>query len=183
MSDNAGFTPAPNSVAVRFVRGLDRHSTYPSFVEAAGLSERVAVVQDTFVEGCVDMHFEEPLWRELVECLPRLIPDCQILVTPEIQPEKSMMLGDFLQRWDLTAAEDREPPAIVTALSGQTIALVVVTDFWVRIGGVEPYHDSYTYSVFTGRDVGAEIMAALSHAPSRWRWNLSTEITPTCPPS
>jgi hypothetical protein len=170
-------------VDVRFVRGLDRHSTYPSFVEAAGLNERFAVVQDTFVEGCDDMHFEEPLWRELVECFPRLIPDCQVLVTPEIQPDKPIMLGDFLQRWDLTAAEDREPPPIVTALSGQTIALVMVTDFWVRTGGPDIYHDSYTYSVFSEQDVSAELMATLHHSAARSRWNLATEVTPTGPPS
>ena len=42
--------------------------------------------------------------------------------------------------------------------------MCMVTDYWTRVGGPSLYHDSYTYSLFSDRDVGPEVAAALAVA-------------------
>ena len=87
------FSPPPGGVGIQFVRGLDRLSTYPELAKRAGLGFRFAVVQETYVEGCTDMYFDEALWRELAAFVQSNSRDGEIEVTSKSGVR--MTLGEF----------------------------------------------------------------------------------------
>lgn len=173
MDASTTFEPPDGGVAISFVRGLDRFATFPKFAQQAGLRSRFAVVQETYVEGCVDMHFEEPLWRVLAEFVQSKVPEGVVEVTTE--QGESLPMDWFLSEWRRTAAGEREPPPLLTAWSDFRPTVCMVTDYWTRAGGPQPYHDSYTYSLYSNRDLGDEVMSSLTRTPSRSRWALAAE--------
>jgi len=177
MDTSTPFEPRPGGVDVSFVRGVDRFSTFPDFVKQAHLGSRFAVVQETYVEGCTDMHFEEPLWRALVDFLRNKFPGEAVDVTTELGA--SVPVDRFLTEWDKTVPSEHEPPPVLTASVNFRPIVCMVTDYWTRVGGPRPYHDSYTYSIYSDSDLGDEVMSALADAACRSRWTLAPEVIPT----
>jgi hypothetical protein len=160
---------------------MDRLYKLPDVVKKASLTERFAVVQETYIEGCVDMFFDEPLWRSLTEFLRGKSPSRTVQVTRESE-RKPVSLDEFLSQWDRTPPEDQVPPYVLVAMADERPILCMVTEFWNTVGGPQPYSDSYTYSFFSKDDVGAEVMAALKASPSQSRWSVASEVVTVAPP-
>lgn len=157
-------------VCVRFVRGLDKHSSFPDLVRRAGLNQRFAIIQDTHIQGHADMYFDEPLWRALIEFVKSKAVSGRVEVFSDHRKRASVPIELFLEDWGQTAAEERCPPPMVAAFAGERATLCMVTDNWAAVGGPALYHDSYTHSLFCDRDVELEVMTALTSAPGRKRW-------------
>lgn len=121
------------------------------------------------------MHFDEPLWRALSEFVQSKVPEGAVQVTTELGA--NLALSQFLSEWEKTASSEREPPPVLTATSDFRLTVCMVTDYWTRVGGPPPYHDSYTYSIYADRDLGEEVLNALTKAASRSRWTLAPEVT------
>ncbi|MCR6644982.1 MAG: hypothetical protein NVV62_10995 [Terricaulis sp.] len=47
---------------------------------------------------------------------------------------------------------------------------------WNQIGGPEPYHDSYTYSVFADEDLSARLVRFIRESDDADGWALAEEI-------
>jgi hypothetical protein len=164
------FVPADGAVEVRFVAGNDGLAPIPLAVSAAGLNQRFAVIQETGVEGCVDWYFDELLWRTLVEFAATQGDDQKVLERTTEEP-----LNGFLERWDRTKIEDREPPWTILIRSEGQITFAMVTEYWDLAGGPQPYSDSYTYSLFSHEDVSEKVIAWLRTSDPR-RWMLQPVI-------
>jgi len=52
----------------------------------------------------------------------------------------------FLQQWTAVNSKEREPPRFAFVRNEGALVSLMVTDFWLQIGGPRPYADSYTYS-------------------------------------
>lgn len=169
------FTPPPGSISVRFVRGYDQWSHVPREFAQPTLTHRFAVVQETYVEGCADMFFDEPLWRALAEFV-RVKNSGAVLVLRENQEREPVGLDAFFEELDAAEPDEKEPPPIIQSVAEGVVLMQMVTTYWTRAGGPDLYHDSYTYSLYSGRDISAELTAFLSDAAGHERWTLPSEV-------
>jgi hypothetical protein len=183
----ATFTPPANSVDVCFVKGMDRFSRIPARAARAGLNQRLAVIQETCVEGCIDMHFDELLWRTLADYVRAFVPGARIeVVTKDGRSDRPVSLDRFLEEWNGVAVDGREPPPLLLAISDGGLRLCMATEYWCNAGGPRPYHDSYTYSLYADRDLQGEVLAQLDQAEGRERWRIKREpvdVAALLPPS
>lgn len=153
---------------VRFVAGVDRFTTCPAFVVRAALTHRLGVIQETAVAGCDEMYFDEALWRALIEFVLAYEPgDVTVMRDLKRAEASEIPLAAYLAEWEARAQDDRDPPPAMLLRVGGALRLCIVTDYWTQVGGPMPYHDSYTYSVFTDRDIGTELPGLLA-AADRW---------------
>ena len=172
----ADFKPSRGSIDIRFVRGVDWYTQVPAAAKKAGLDRRFAVIQETAVDGCGDMYFDEPLWRALVEFVRASAGQGTVEVLREGRKVAPTPLDDFLEAWDRLSYDDKCPPPVLIALSAERVVLCTQTQYWNLGGGPRPYHDSYTYQIFSDRDVEAEVIAALDRAPGQRGDHLGLDV-------
>jgi len=165
-----------SGVDVRFVAGLDDHSTFPDIVRDAGLDQRFGVIQDTYVPDSPDMVFNETLWLALVEFVGTWAPDGVLTACPSLDRMKEQAWDTFQSAWLLRVPEDRDPPDAVFLRRADKLVLGLITDPWYAIGGPPLYHDSYTYSLFSSADLGPQVQAHLRQANLGGQWALSEEV-------
>jgi len=177
MNDQAEHGP----VDVTFVSGRERGFRYPPQISQAALDHRLAVVQHTHVSGWPDMVFDQTLWQAICEFL-RLQGIGQVLVgnKDEDLGKHEVALPEFLADQDRLPDEDRAPPGLLVVRSGGRLRLCVVTEYWADVGGPDRYHDSYTYSVFSGFDLTGALPAFLRER-SAGRWVIADEVTRATP--
>ena len=192
-------------VEISFVSDDGPGEWIPKHLVPPGLIHRLAIIQDTYVPDLVDMHFDEGLWRSVVDFVARFDPTAEVTVVPDWSaseddasgsgvfgtfwrrltggqqpalappPEarsREVSLSEFLTQWDALPVGDREVPSIVQSRRDGAIILSVIMEYWNRIGGPKTYHDSYTYSVFAGREVGEGLQRFLSVQPEAHRWRV-----------
>jgi hypothetical protein len=165
---------------VRFVSGMDGVYAQPSVARQVGLGCRFAVVQDSHVEGQDDMVFDEALWRALVDFASRLGDGVEV-ITQTGRRSRPQPLAAWMEAFEATPADDRSPPELLLVHEGNHLKVCMVTEFWSRVGGPAPYHDSYTYAFFSVQDLGREIVAHLESRNGDGRWALAGEIITVSP--
>ncbi|MDP3656731.1 MAG: hypothetical protein Q8R45_07190 [Brevundimonas sp.] len=80
-------------------------------------------------------------------------------------------VAEFIEGWLAQPEDDRRPPPVVFVRRSGELVLCVVAEYWNQVGGHSAtYHDSYTYSVFTGRPVGEDLQRFLCLQPEARRW-------------
>lgn len=171
-------------IEVRFVSGAETGELYPDDPEAKALQWRFAVVQETYVPDWYDgLYFEEPLWRSLVAFVRSHDPAGSVTVISSLYPKptKEVPLADFLDAWERTTEDDRDAPAAVILRSAGRLTLYLQREYWDRLGGPTPYHDSHTFSIFSEVDLSRKIMAHLANDPNAPRWDLAAEPLPAIP--
>lgn len=165
---------APGPVDIVFVSGHERDFRYPPAIAAAGLGHRLAVVQETGVEGWPDMVFDEALWRALCDFLAH---QGEVWVGHDMDDlgREEWSLRAFLEDWERQAPDDRGPPGLLVVRSGGALRFCVVTEYWNQVGGPWPYADSYTYSVFSMEDLSGALPAYFREICDG-RWRLSDDL-------
>jgi hypothetical protein len=174
---------------IELIKGPDPASPIPSFVKAAGLIRRIAVIQHTHRADLVDMYFDEPLWLRLLEFAMEFGRDHEVRIidpggavdrgwlrraardsgrSDEVHPDA------FLSEWNTSKDRYRDPPEYIVVRQTETLVLCIVTEYWTQIGGPAPYADSYTYSIFSKIDVARPVEEYLKEAESVDGWELST---------
>jgi hypothetical protein len=165
---------------ISFVDGVDGVVTAPEIAQKAHLTLRFAVIQETYRSDSVDMYFDEALWTCIADYARRFCRDAQVKVAAlSGQPEQS--LESFLAAWAQLDPSDREPPELMLVRCAGELALCVATEFWCRIGGPQPYADSYTYSLHSKSDISREVMDFLAKAEAASGWQLATAPTQSVP--
>jgi hypothetical protein len=165
---------------VRFVCGMDGVFARPVQARDAGLTNRFAVIQDSHVEGQDDMVFDEALWRALLGFSSRLGDRVEVIAETG-RRSRPQPLKEFMEVFEATPADDRSPPELVLVHEGKHLKVCIVTEFWNRVGGPAPYHDSYTYAFFSAQDLGRDIVAHLERQNGEGLWELSGEIITVSP--
>ncbi|MBS0384934.1 MAG: hypothetical protein JSS00_06255 [Proteobacteria bacterium] len=156
---------------IEFLSGFDAVCPVPPEVRAAGLSYRFAVIQHTYRPDSVNMVFDVPLCRCLLEFVADFAPDV------EVQPERGQApktsVTGFIAKLLAQEVDDQVPPALVFARRDGKIVLCMASEEWAQVGGPEPYHDSYTYSLFTHQDIGSRVKALLATHSEAEGWRLA----------
>lgn len=168
------FRPGKGAVEIRFVSGEDGLTPLPPIVAKAQFSARFAVVQDTYVEGCVDMYFDQSLWRALAGYVAGLGGTVSVLT--KFKDRLEAPLDAFLEGWEAIPDEDKDPPWVLLVRSEDRLLMAMVTDYWVQVGGPKLYHDSYTYSLLSDRRLEDEVQAVLAVAPGSESWSLAPQV-------
>ncbi|WP_426014020.1 hypothetical protein [Caulobacter sp. DWR2-3-1b2] len=177
--DRGAFEPSDASVDVRFVKGNEGFSSIPEIVALSGLNERFAVIQETAVEGCSDWYFDKLLWRCLVTYLAER--GGQVTVLVQWRGTDEVPIDEYIGPWERIEPQDQEPPwALLVRIDGR-LTLSMVTEYWCLVGGPIPYHDSYTYSLFSQRDVSEEVLLAIKGSPAVRRWHLQEDVIGVSP--
>ena len=136
---------------IRFASGMDGEFARPPQAKRAGFDKRFAVIQDTHVPGHDDMVFDEALWRALVDFASRLGDRVEV-ITQTGRRSRPQPLAAWMEAFEATPADDRSPPELLLVHEGNHLKVCMVTEFWSRVGGPAPYHDSYTYAFFSVQD-------------------------------
>ncbi len=98
-----------------------------------GLGFRTAVIQDTGVPGCVDMYFDEALWRGVVNFAGQYDPSGEVTVLLDFAEYQHALrapgrIASFWRR--LTGAPASPRPPLPDALGGE-IPLVEFLEGWL----------------------------------------------------
>lgn len=158
-------------VEICFVSGFERNWRPPNGLQVAGLNRRIAVVQDSYVPGEIDMFFDQPLLLAMIDFLREVAPGGDITAVNDLRRD-GQPVEIWLAGWNALAAEDRQAPAAIrVSVEGRT-TVCIVTEFWNRVGGPRPYHDSWTYSVLSERDLSSDLPAFLAKRPEASRWTV-----------
>ena len=161
---------------IRFVSGIDSVTRIPKLVRLSDLRRRFAVIQDTYRSDSAEMYFDEALWCSLFEFAKQYAPAVRVSIVLErdIKEMLELSVDAFDSYWRIL--EDRCPPPFVLVRDSDKLVLFVATEYWNRVGGPMPYHDSYTYSLFSREDVSQRAVDFLRNSETAQQWDMSSEI-------
>ena len=87
-----------------------------------------------------------------------------------------LSLSEFLKSWSAVAPADKSPPWAVLVSEGEVLKIGMVTEYWNRVGGPQPYSDSYTYAIYSEHEVFEGILKHLRAANVSERWFLDLPV-------
>lgn len=163
-------------VEITFVSGPEPTLEAPAAVRSAGLQRRLAIVQDSYVEGCVDMVHDRDLWLALADFVGGY-GEGLVLVSPDERDlgRFEQTLEAFLADQTSLPVEDQYPPAALLLRLNGALRLCVVTEPWANVGGPDRYHDSWTYAVYADDDLD-EVLPAYLRRVSAGRWIVAAGV-------
>ncbi len=166
-------------IDIDFVTGIERDARFPKYLAASGLTHRFAIVQQTYVEGAGEMVVDERLWLALVAFVGAYAPDTTVTVAAQVTDvgRNERPLSDYVAEWEAKAPADRDhPPGAVVLRNAQGLVLCMLTEEWYSVGGPGVYHDSCTYSLFSGCDIADQVLACLRDHPDAAGWRLAETV-------
>lgn len=163
---------------VTFVSGFEPQRVLPPEARAAGLTHRFAVIQETFKPDCVDMFFDVPLYNAVLQFAETFEEGAEVSVSEWVGSSRmhiSRTLAEFRATVAPKTREDDPGSQIFVRKNGEAI-LFVDTEFWTQLGGPMPYHDSYTYSLYSREAVGDRLRQFLSTHNDSSGWDIVAEV-------
>lgn len=138
-----------------YLPGIDN---LPRFAHRVGLQCRTAFILDSYRSSCVDMYFDVELYASLLDGIGRIF-----------RPDRATAYEEGHRIIDITApsgarktllsAEECKPFSRIDYSCGEATVAVIVSEPWAQVGGPEPYHDSYTFSVYSADDAQGALIA------------------------
>ncbi len=130
----------------------------PREVLRAGLTANVAIVMSTYRSNSVDMVLDHRLWVSCAHAVMEFLKADEARVFHDIRRTfVSRILGTpwpreigTLEAYADSLIQDGEAPSwglLVWRRDGSIVG-AATSENWYRVGGPEPYHDSYTTRVF-----------------------------------
>lgn len=149
---------------VKLVRGRHDHTPIPKVVKKEGWGYRAAVVIDSYVPGEPEMWFDSALFVRFLRSIDDAMKATsrQIsMVDPRHGKTVELTSVDALDRfYQEIGEEDRDLPEEVIWLEYDVKIGGGFAEKWYAVGGPEIYHDSFTFSVFTKKDIFPILAAA-----------------------
>ncbi|HWD26876.1 MAG TPA: hypothetical protein VG387_06905, partial [Rhizomicrobium sp.] len=101
-------------------------------------------------------------------------------LTPVIVDEErnATSVDAFLAAWRQMAPDDRLPEGIELRDERGTIALIIQPVYWAQVGGPMPYHDSYTYEIYSYDDVSVRVLDFLRAEGGEACWDFGPVLNP-----
>ena len=128
----------------------------------AELPFRLAIVLDSYRPNSMDSVFDADLYCAVVGAVTKFLHADSLASEGEFGGCTSA--ESFESHYRSMETIDREPPNWIRYIKhGKTIA-VCASELWVRVGGPNPYHDSYTMSIFHSLENGDALRAACEEA-------------------
>jgi len=135
--------------AVTLVTGYLEADRMPTLARESGLPGRVAVVLPSYYENAVDAVLDEDLYLDIIAVLTRLVPPWSATIRTNDSGTVGMASLDEIREVLTREREPREPFPEMKLFENGTLKTKVLFEPYVRFGGPEPYHDSYTLSVYS----------------------------------
>jgi len=168
---------------INFFAGFDPVCFVPKALASAGMSHRLAVVQETYRPDSVDMYFDLQLWRRLLAFAEAFHPDGKISIVDrpagkgrheDPRPADEMTLSAYAATEE--GSDDPDPAEYIMVRNGDALVLCIATEFWTQVGGPTPYADSYTYSIFSTQDLSERVMRFLAEADAASGWRMASVV-------
>lgn len=149
---------------LKLVRGLHPETPVPTAAQLCGWTHRTAVVIDSYVPGLADMYFDSALFLRFLQRIDDLIAGTSRHITvidPRSGQSRELMSVAELQDFYHDLPEDeRDLPQDIFWFDDVVPVAGGFAENWDMVGGPEIYHDSFTLSVFTKKDIFPALAAA-----------------------
>lgn len=165
---------------VRFVRGfVEGVDDIPARAKQIGFQSRLAFVLSTYRAGEIDLMFDDDLYLALVGAISSAVGCDEFRVGPA-DPQEKVSPAELRSRLKGEPGSEREPFEFLEAVHHGRVRAVIVSEPWARVGGPEPYHDSFVAAVFSDEEslsrierdaraacdrLGAEIVETIAASP------------------
>jgi hypothetical protein len=160
---------------VRFVRGfVEGVDDIPARAKKIGFQSRLAFALSTYRVGEVDLLFDDDLYLALVGAISSAVGCDEFRVEPS-DPQEKISLAGLRSRLKAEPETEREPFELLEAVHKGRVCAVIVSEPWARVGGPDPYHDSYVAAVFSDEELLGKIEGEARAACER----LGAEIVET----
>ncbi len=156
---------------VKIISGF--HSCTPSTPRLAidaGLSSRAAFSIESYRPGSVDMFFDSDLFMSLLNAVSSSVPHDSTEVWQEIpggifqrllRHEHYRIIGSLETLEGMFRQKEPEPPSKIVWTKATKPVVIGVPEGWHLLGGPDPYHDTYTFSLYSSSSDSARIIEAL----------------------
>lgn len=161
-----------------------RNPVIPKAVRRERLRFHLDVVQDTHRPDSVDLFFDLALWTALLDFASAFTTRGVVTLierpmskrgrNPRATDEMTLLRYSSLP---VLPAEERGPAEAIIVRRSGVVVLYVATLCWANVGGPAPYHDSYTYSVYSRASLDIALpnfLAGHSAAPG---WAISSPVS------
>jgi hypothetical protein len=151
-----------NDRTVKLVSGYLPNIDYPNkTARNMGLPFRFAVVLDTFRESKIDSFFDAELFFTLFHRIFDIIQHDTVTFQFDEQGKISFGSLDAAAEHFFSMPEEEREPFVQASLSlnGAPTSLIRA-EWYYRAGGPEPYHGSYTYSIYRAREEHSDLRDA-----------------------
>jgi hypothetical protein len=142
----------------------------PSAAIAAGLTNRTAISIESYCAGNVDSFFDSKLFKILLDAISSSIAYDSSQVWEDIpggffqrlfRRKLIQLVGSIEMLEDLLCREAADPPSKIVWMKADKPVVIGVAEHWDRLGGPDPYHDSYTFSLYSGITDHARIIEVI----------------------
>jgi len=155
-----------NDRTVKLVSGYLPNIDYPNkTAHNMGLPFRFAIVLDSFRQSKVDMFFDAELFFTLFHRIFSIIEHDTVTIL--FEEEGKIAFGSLdaaAEHFYSIPEEDREPFVTATLSLNGTPTGLICAEWYYRVGGPAPYHDSYTYSIYRNRENPSDLADACRRA-------------------
>lgn len=153
---------------VRFIRGfVGGVDELPRRADELGLRTRLAFSLSSYREGAVDLCFDHELYLALIAAVASAVGCDWFVVGDGTGSALDSSLQALRERMETVPEVEREPFEQISIARDERVRALVVSEPWARVGGPDPYHDSYVAAVFCDEGsiakVEQEARAACEH--------------------
>ena len=143
--------------SISIVKGYHDCTKIPDVTLSGNLRFRLAIILDTYRRDKKDMFFDAELFCEFIFRV------CDLMLPEQVKVflasgEVLNSLKTMKDRIFFENEEDRMPPKEVHLMKKGRVFCCVYTEFWIYSGGPTPYHDSYTFSIYTETDFSRHLI-------------------------
>jgi len=149
-----------NDRTVGIVRDYDEAATPCRAALQLDFSNRFSVIQHTARRNSLEMVFDKELYLKILEACIEAFDTTDLWI--HYSPALTLHAIDALHvLYSSGSTDDDEPPESVRLSKGKDPVAFIATEFWTQVGGPWPYHDSYTYSIYTADDHSDDLLVRL----------------------
>jgi hypothetical protein len=138
------------------ISGYHSVTPFPKEARKSWLFFRFALVFESYRRDKVDLFFNSELFLSLLGALSLQISHNRLEIyydSGESRREKPLVSFGALEEYYQNVSEvEREPPHKILWFQDHLLVCMGLSELWARVGGPEPYSDSYTMSLYTKKD-------------------------------
>ena len=152
-----------NDRTLALVEGIDPNTPIPPEVAKYGLKYRAAIVLDSYRRNEEGMFFDSELFLAILRATCSDILGVPTLIEVYVEPgaKSTLRSVEALERYyEALPEEDREIPDRIEWRTEDIVSAVGYSERWDQVGGPSPYHDSYTFSIFSRTPIFPSVQVA-----------------------
>lgn len=158
----------PNERTFKLVVGVHRETPVPDDVRTLHLCHRTALVLDTCRSWSPDMYFDAGLLVTLLDPINRFLDAAGAFAVRLYEPERLHVCGSLaaLAAFYSGRPADAGMPEHAAWTRGRHTVARGFSERWDLVGGPALYHDSCTFSIFTGAPLPEAVLSHIRAAGS-----------------